>query len=243
MICKNCEAIVEGKFCSNCGQNAKVGKINFPNFLNEVSESIFLVNKGFFFTLINLFLRPGQSIKDFINGKRKNHYKPIAYVLILSTVYFLISRIADQNTLIEDLISGFFSYDSEGAAEIPSSLAWFTANYAYTTLILLPIFSLASFVSFLGHKRNLLEHIVLNAYITGQQAIFYSLFMTLETFITNDLLEIIPIVLSLSYTFWTFWVFFSEGNRVINVFRTILTYILYLILSTFILFSIADWMI
>ncbi len=242
MVCKNCEAIVEGKFCSNCGQNAKVGKINFPNFLNEVSESIFLVNKGFFFTLINLFLRPGQSIRDFINGKRKYHYKPIAYVIVLSTVYFLISRIADQNTLIEDLISGFLSYDSEGEAELPTSLTWFSANYAYTTLLLLPIFSFASFISFLGHNRNFLEHIVLNAYITGQQAIFYTLFITFEIFITNDLLEIIPVFLSLSYTFWTFWGFFSEGNRLINVFRTILTYILYLIISTGILFSIADWL-
>ena len=113
MNCKNCGKIVEGNFCSYCGQNSKVGKINFPNFLNQVSESVFLINKGFFYTLINLFVRPGESIRDFLNGKRKDHFKPIAYALVLSTIYFLISRIAEQNTLVEDLISGFFNYDAE----------------------------------------------------------------------------------------------------------------------------------
>ena len=155
----------------------------------------------------------------------------MAYVLVLSTVYYLISRIAEQNTLIDDLITGFFNYDANKESTLSPFLTWLSANYAYATLILLPLFSLSSFICFLGLKVNYLELIVLNAYITGQQAIFYSIFISLEIFITNDILEVIPVFISVGYTFWVYWQFFIEGNRVLNIIRSIFTYLLYTLLA------------
>ncbi|MFK7953719.1 MAG: DUF3667 domain-containing protein [Ekhidna sp.] len=241
MDCKNCGETVSGNFCSNCGQDSKIGKINLSNFLNQVSESVFMINKGFFYTFINLFLRPGKSIKEFLDGKRKYYFKPIAYALVLSTAYFLISRIAEEATLLDDLISGFFTYDSEKEPEIPSMLMWFSTNYAYSTLLLLPIFSFVSFMCFLGYGRNYLEHIILNAYITGQQAIFYSFFISLEIFIDHDILEVIPLFLSIGYAFVVFWQFFTEGNRIMNLIRSTLTYLFYLIITFGVLGFIGDW--
>ncbi|WP_075351023.1 DUF3667 domain-containing protein [Algoriphagus marinus] len=240
MDCKNCGSSVTGNYCSNCGQASKVTKINLPNFLNELSESIFQVNRGFFHTIWALFFRPGNTIREFLDGKRKNYYKPIPFVLVLSTVYFLISQLAEQNTLIEDVISGFFAYKATEGSELPASLQWFSANYAYTTLLLIPIFSLASQLAFFGFRRNYLEHIVLNAYITGQQAVLYSIFISLEIFITSDILEVIPLFLSITYAFWVFWQFFDTGNRAVNILRSCLTYLFYLILSSGILAVIGD---
>ncbi len=243
MNCKNCGKIVEEKFCSYCGQNSKVGKINLSNFLNEISESIFQINRGLFYTLKELFVRPGHSVKEFLNGKRKNHFKPVAYVLTFSTLYFLISRLVGENTWMTDLILGLSkgANDSENGIEIPSFLTWLSENFAYATLLLLPIFSFASYLGFLGFGRNYLEHIVLNSYATGQQAIFYSIFILLKIFIDSKYLEMIPFLISISYAFWVFWQFFIKGNRIINILRSILTYVLYLIFSfglLFILFAI-----
>ena len=243
MNCKNCGKIVEQKFCSYCGQNSKVGKINLSNFLNEISESVLQVNRGLFYTLKELFVRPGHSIKEFLNGKRKNHFKPVAYVLTFSTLYFLISRLVGENTWMNDLILGFSkgANDSKSGIEIPSFLTWLSENFAYATLLLLPVFSFASYLSFFGFGRNYLEHIVLNSYVTGQQAIFYSIFILLKIFIDSKYLEIIPFLISISYAFWIFLQFFIKGNRIINILRSILTYFLYLIFSfglIFILFAI-----
>lgn len=233
MNCKNCGELVQGRYCSHCGQNAKVGKISVSNLLHEFSSSIFQVDRGFFYTLKALFERPGASIKEYLNGKRKKHFKPIAYVLTLSTFYFLISQMTGQNTWMEDLISGFSSGASNtgNEADIPPVLNWFSKNFAYTTLLLLPVFSLASYISFSGLGRNYLEHIVINSYVTGQQAIFYSLFGILKTFINIEIFELLPVLTAFSYTIWVFWRFFKEGNRIINILRSILTYILYLIFS------------
>ena len=123
MNCRNCGHTVDGKFCSNCGQNSKVGRINLPAVLNEFSESIFQINKGFFYTLRELCIRPGESLKEFLNGKRKNHFKPIAYLLTLSTLYFLITQATNQNTWIEDLITGWMNGATEPGAKPASKPA------------------------------------------------------------------------------------------------------------------------
>jgi hypothetical protein len=236
MNCKNCGQIVDGKYCCNCGQNTNITKINFANFINEVSESVFQIDKGLFYTLIELIVRPGHSIKEFFDGKRKSHFKPIAYVLTFSTLYFFVSRLSGENTWMNDLNTGF-KYNSESNAEIPSILTWFSANFAYATLLLLPIFSLASYLSFLGLGRNYLEHMVVNSYVTGQQAIFYSIFLILKVFIDDIYyLELIPFVVSVSYAFFVFWQLFAKGSRIIIILRSVLTYFIYLILSTGILF-------
>jgi hypothetical protein len=234
MSCKNCGYSINGNFCSQCGQSNRVDRINFSNFIKEVSESLFQINKGFFHTLIALFIRPGISINDFLDGRRKDHFKPIAYVLTLSTLYFLIARITNQNTWMDDLVTGYMNgaRDQNEAVEIPRVVTWFLKNYAYSTLILLPVFSLASYLSFLNFGKNYLEHIVLNAYLTGQQALFYMLFALGGTVIDSELMESIPILLSVSYTFWVFWRLFSGGSRFMNIIRTFMTYLLYFIFST-----------
>lgn len=233
MNCKNCGEILSGNFCSHCGQNARVDKISVSNLLSELSESIFQFNSGLLYTLKELFIRPGKSIQNFLNGKRKVYFKPIAYVLLFSTVYFLVSKITNQNTWMNDLIFGFSqgAYDSGEEIEIPKIIIWFADNYAYTALLLIPIFSFASYLCFLRFEANYLEHIVLNCYITGQQAILYTLFTLFKTVINSQLIELLPVLVTISYSFWVFSQLFKEINRIVNILRSTLTYMLYLIFS------------
>lgn len=240
MNCKNCGHSIDGKYCSHCGQSSKVDRINLPNFLNEITEGVFQINKGFFYTIRELFLRPGDSLKEFLSGKRKRHFKPIAYVLTLSTLYFLIAQITDQNTWMDDLISGWINGATghPQVAQAPTILIWLSNNYAYLSLLLLPIFSLASYLSFLKSGTNYLEHIVINSYVTGHQAIFYSLFAIVRTVTESDVIEVISLLVAVSYACWVFWQFFSEGNRTINILCSIMTYILYLLFSIGLLFAL-----
>ncbi|WP_258097635.1 DUF3667 domain-containing protein [Marinoscillum pacificum] len=233
MNCKNCDEVVTGKFCSNCGQSAKISRINWRNFINQVTESVFLVNKGFFYTLFKLFTKPGQSIRNYLDGKRKGFYQPIAYVLVLSTFYFLLSQLSDKNTLLTNILSGFFFDEAKNDTRIVSYLSWVSDHHAYITLLLIPVFSLASFVAFIGHQVNYLEHLVLNAYVTGQQAIIYALLLPFP--------EIIPTIIATIYTAWVYWQLFKNGNRAVNVLKTILTYLIYFILSFGTLGVISNW--
>lgn len=240
MNCKNCNREVHGNFCSHCGQSSKIKRINLSNFLSEVSASLFQVNKGFFFTQRELFVRPGKSLEEFLNGKRKNHFKPIAYALTLSTLYFLIVQLTQQNTWMDDAITGWMNAATEidSTLKVPKMGLWLAKNYAYSTLLLLPVFSLASYLSFFPFKKNYLEHIVVNAYITGHQALLYSIFALIGTIVEFDLLESLPLLVAVAYTFWVFWQLFSDGNRFVNILRSALTYLLYFIFSVGVLMTL-----
>jgi len=109
MICKNCENQFEGQFCKRCRQSARVGKLTFQNLLEELSANIFQINHGFFYTLKSLFKHPGRTIREYLNGGRKRNFKPITYVLVISTLYFILNRIFDRDNIIDDFLSGLNS--------------------------------------------------------------------------------------------------------------------------------------
>jgi hypothetical protein len=179
-------------------------------------------------------------LNGFLSGKRQNHFKPIAYVVTLSTFYFLITQITNQNTWIDDIITGWMNSAVEKSNDIKGIglLTWFSKNYAYTTLLLLPVFSFASFLSFKRFDKNYLEHIVINSYITGHQALLYSTFALIGLFFKNDIVEIASLLVAITYAFWVYIKVFGNGKSFIVIFRSLMTYFLYVILSTGLLFLV-----
>lgn len=233
MNCKNCGHPVDGNFCTHCGQKSSVTRVSLSSFLDEISTSVFQINRGFFFTLIQLSLRPGKVLKEYLDGRRKRYFKPIAYLLILSTLYLLSAQATNQNTLIGDLFTGWFNRESElnSNAELPEFASWLLAHYPYLALIMIPVFSLASFVAFYKFDKNYLEHLLINSYITGHQAIIYSLFVVLGTITDSDLMVILSLSVAVLYNFWVFIQLFSEGHVVMNIMRVITAYFIYAIIS------------
>jgi len=241
MICKNCENSFNGKFCNNCGQNSNVKRVDLQYLLKEIPNSIFQVNRGIFFTIRELFTRPGNSIREFLEGKRKRHFKPLAFVLLVSTLYVLTAYFTDKYTFLGDAISGMadsLNKDETKFSITAKILNWFGKNHSYTTLLVLPFFSLASYLVFIKSKYNYFEHLILNFYITGQQMVIYLIFTTLFFLfkIEGYFIDIIPFTIAILYLFWVFIKFFENGKILKKILLTILTYILYLTLIMFAVF-------
>ena len=238
MECKNCENYFEGNFCNSCGQNIRVDKLTLKNFTQELSDSIFQINHGLFYTLKSLFSKPGHAIRGFLNGQRKVHFKPIAYVLVLSTFYYLITEVFETNNLVDDFMGGVNNAReerSDSVQEVPI-LNWFSDNFAYAILLLIPFFSIGSYISFINRGYNYLEHIVINSYITGQQIIFYSILTIIGVLAGNiDKMITFAIVISVIYRFWTFMQFFQDKNRIKVGIRLLLSYLLFYIILTLIM--------
>lgn len=233
MICKNCENNFNGKFCNNCGQSSNVGKIDFKYLIYEIPNSIFQLNRGFLFTIKELFTRPGHSIRHFLNGKRKQYFKPLAFVFLASTLYVISTYWLEKNTILSEFISGVtIALNNDNTTELLSTkfLNWLANNHAYATLILLPFFSLASYLAFIKSKYNYFEHLVLNFYITGQQMIIYLIFSFV--LLEDNYLQFIPIILGVLFTFWTFYQFFETKKFYTKILLTLITYIYFLIQIT-----------
>lgn len=233
MNCKNCENKFEGNFCNSCGQSATVDRINWKYLVNSVSESILQINKGFLYTAKALLLHPKKSLVDFFVGKRKRFFKPFAFLIVSATILLISTKIIGNETFVDDFVSGF----KEGAENHPKekinakSIDFFLENQTYVFLLIVPLFSIASFLSFRKSKYNFSEHLILNLFITGEQLLIYTLF----SFITNreSAMTLLPLGLGFIYNLWVYNTLFSQINWLKRNFKLLVTYIIYLTMILF----------
>ncbi|MEO1214563.1 MAG: DUF3667 domain-containing protein [Bacteroidota bacterium] len=227
MLCKNCGHEVEGNFCQHCGQRTNVGRIDFYYLAHEIPNSVFQLDRGFFFTVKELFTRPGHSIREFISGKRKYFYKPIAYLLITTTFYILSTFLMGTNTLMVDLLIGFKSgMEASDSSQGQGMVDWVIRNQTYLTFLVLPLFSLASYLTFARSGYNYVEHLVLNLYITGQQMIIYLIFVFF--IVEENVWMATPIILAITYNIWTYLQFFKEKSLGKKTLLIALSYFLFI---------------
>lgn len=245
MKCKNCNSIVRKNFCSSCGQNTRVGKINYKSVVQELFQAVFYIRNGFLFTLKELFLRPGSTIRAYLDGQRKRYFKPVVYVIILSSFYYLSIRLIGENTWLENVVaekmedvdnSVNISIEKEKVV-VPELFIWLSKNYTYLILLSIPLFSLASWIAFWHFKVNYFEHFVINLYITGQQAFISAIILLINAPFKNDFLDFLSSFLAVLYVYFVYWKFFKTGRRFWNVVRTSISYMIYGFLS-FIIFAL-----
>jgi len=236
MKCKNCENAVDEKFCSHCGQRTMVDVINFSTLRNEFHNDIFQINRGFLFTIKELFVRPGHAIRDFINGKRKPYYKPISFLLVSVTLYIFVAYLLDVDSFLARSIKNFkdgwdHANQERDKLELQTGgiFEWLRTNQTYLVFVFVPIFSLASFIAFVRDKYNYYEHLVLQLYITGQQFIMITIF-TCAFFAIPEILTITILVSCILYSLFAYKQFF-KGRTFIEVFlRYILIQITFIVL-------------
>ncbi len=163
IICKNCNHHFKGNFCPHCGQSAKVEPIGIKYFLHDIPHSILHIDKGFWYTFKSLFSSPGKALAQYLAGQRIRHFRPFAYLLILSAVYVFLNPFIER---LAGYIAGHQIYSNW--AERP-----FFEHYISLLLILLvPFLSLVTWVVFKKAAYNYWEHFLVNIYMAAQTNVF-----------------------------------------------------------------------
>jgi len=92
ITCQNCDHEYVGRYCGQCGQRADTHRINWHYIWHEIPHSVWHYDSGILFTMRELVTRPGYTIRDFLNGKRVKHYRPLALLLILGAILVFASH-------------------------------------------------------------------------------------------------------------------------------------------------------
>lgn len=88
--CKNCELLLTGKFCSNCGQKLYSQKDkSISLLLQEALHFITHFEGKLFYTLKTIYKNPGKLSIDYGEGVRQKYYKPVSLYLLLIVTYLL----------------------------------------------------------------------------------------------------------------------------------------------------------
>jgi uncharacterized membrane protein len=181
--CKNCGSVLQGKYCVDCGQAANTHQINAHFLWHDIQHGLMHFDKGILYSLKELFTHPGATIREYLDGKRVWHFKPLSMLVLLSTVYGLLYHFFhigfDQSNFGKGFTGGF----NQGGKSSPFKLDlvaindWVATHYAFVALIQLPFFALASRIAFRKSGYNYVEHLVMNAFLASQRmAVHIALF-------------------------------------------------------------------
>lgn len=239
--CKNCgqHLHLDQKFCHNCGQNSNTHRINFHFLVHEVQHGIFHVDKGIFYTIKELFTRPGHTIREYIEGRRQSHFKPVLLIMILGTVSFFLNKLIynDNDLLIntsdlEELKKSKEYKDamdgSKGAKlldyfmeEIHRISNWINEHFALSVLILIPIFAFAMYLAYFTRNKskrlNYAEFLVIATYLSAQTMVISIIAIPFREIIDSTVFLLMMFAVNL----WTMIQFYKNQHP----FKTVLRFL------------------
>ncbi|PRY10342.1 uncharacterized protein DUF3667 [Pontibacter ummariensis] len=88
--CLNCGTMIQGKFCSNCGQENLELHEDFLHLALHSVGHYFHFESKLFNSMVPLFTKPGYLTKEYFAGKRASHLNPISMYIFISILFFFL---------------------------------------------------------------------------------------------------------------------------------------------------------
>jgi hypothetical protein len=227
MICKNCNQEFEGNFCSNCGQSSATHKLNIHFIWHDVQHGLFHFDKGMYYSAKELYLRPGHSIREFIEGKRIKHFGPISLVIVLATIYGLLYHSFNINLFTD---TPKLKLDMNN---------WMAKHYSWLNLATIPLYTTGTYLSFRHQGYNFIEYFVLNTFKASQRLILHIVTFPILYYFngTPTLQKFIAVlyVMDIILIYWTNFQFFDRMSKIKVLLLSLLSHLIFLILFIIIL--------
>lgn len=198
VTCSNCNCIFEGNYCNNCGQNFPLKKID-QHYVFQELLSILGFEKGFFFTLKNILLKPGATIQSYINTGRQKITKPFTFLFITSVIYTIISQIFKTDVLYAQASEKMY-----GDSSITTAFSWVQSNYGYANLMMLVPITFWTRLVFRKKAYNFYETFVVVCYIMSVGMLFLSLESLANYFFPSTLIMNEAVVFIISFAYISF---------------------------------------
>ncbi len=225
IVCKNCANHFTGNYCNQCGQDAHTGRINSHFLIHEIQHGLFHIDKGIFYTIKQLFIHPGHTLREFIEGKRVAHFKPLSFLIVIAGLYAFVHHFLKADVLA-------FKFTNADAQSLqPKVTDWMNEHFALVSLLEVPLIGFISYLFFKKYKVNYMENLVISAYLIGQRIIaklvllpfFY---IHLNSTVKALLLTLDDFIIPVSLFIWAYKQYFEEQSAIWVMLRSFFTYLI-----------------
>ena len=151
--CNNCGNEFLGNYCPVCSQKENVGRITWKSVVQSIIEVWGLHNRSMLFSIVQLFLRPGYFISDYISGKRQVSFPPVKMLVIMSLLGVFVDLMTGANDIV-----GVFNYDFDFEGDkmlfLDNAFEWMNAYPDLMSMIMLSYLIIPNYFIFRFAPRN-----------------------------------------------------------------------------------------
>lgn len=235
--CNNCGHDFVGNFCPYCSQKQGLGPITWRSVGKSIAEVWGMHNRSLVYSVLQLFLRPGYFISDYIQGKRQVSFPPVKMLALIAVLGVLVDFLTgaihgmiryphgERMAYINDVFE-WLNVHFNGAFPPPSDFLsavfeWLNIHPDVLSLILLSFLIVPNYFIFRFAPRN--------THHTLPQGFFIQVFSSAVFMILNMFYDITTLGW-LVFLFGAVWVFVTYkqlfGYNVWGtMWRTVMTFI------------------
>jgi hypothetical protein len=165
--CRNCGAAfaTDQKFCGACGQRTNIApRLTMREIGHDLVHAITHADHSIFALIRALLTRPGHVARDYIEGRRKRHFGPFAFLVIAVSLASAV--------IVLSGVQWFSPFRHGHAGDV------LQRHINLVILIQAPLLAAICAVFFRNGRHSFAEHLVLAAYASGFRALFIALVET-----------------------------------------------------------------
>lgn len=150
--CINCGHDFAGNFCPVCSQREGLGPITWKSVLRSIVEVWGLNNRSLLYSLVQLLLRPGYFIGDYISGKRQVSFPPVKMLALTALLNIVVDYVTGATS--SAMFNNDFDFEGDKMLFIDNAFEWINLHPDFMSLIILSYLIIPNYFLFRHAPRN-----------------------------------------------------------------------------------------
>ena len=164
--CLNCGHEIHENYCPNCGQRTDVHRITWGHFAEELVHGFTHGEKSFLLTTWKLIIQPGQTLIEYLSGKRRKYHSPVGFFVIWVTLSVLVHRWILSKGFNPVILEGFTFSN-------PKSIEVFTIHGEWFYVLSFPLEAALFYYIIARPLYSYIECIVITMYVFSISFVFF----------------------------------------------------------------------
>ncbi len=214
--CTTCQTPITQNFCPKCGQAATLKRIDGRYIIHEI-EHVIHFEKGILYTVKELLIRPGETVREFINKNRSRLVKPIIFIVISSLIYSVI-------TSFFHIADGYMKIDEAVPSTIGLLMGWVQSHYGYVNILMGVFIAWWLKLFFKKYDYNFYEIIIMLCFSIGISMLIFAFFALIQGLFHVKVMQFGGI-LGFAYITWSIGQFFDK-TKITSYIKSFFAYVL-----------------